>query len=95
MSPFNHPYNIQINALKDWTGWLAKYVIFAIVFSWVIGWTPYGRDDTDSGSWGGGRSGMVPATDALTGCQYLRTQGGGITPRLNSQGKQLGCKRDV
>jgi hypothetical protein len=31
------------------------------------------RDDTDMGSWGGGRSGIKPVTDALTGgCQYPR-----------------------
>ena len=41
---------------------------------------------------GGGRSGMEPKTDALTGCQYLSAPGGGLTPRLDGQGKQIGCR---
>lgn len=36
------------------------------------------------------RSGMVPLTDHLTGCQYLRTFSG-ITPRLRADGTQI-CK---
>lgn len=35
------------------------------------------------------RSGLKLHTDAMTGCQYLSTSGGGITPRLDSQGRQI------
>lgn len=35
------------------------------------------------------RSSLKLHTDAMTGCQYLSTSGGGITPRLDSQGKQI------
>lgn len=45
----------------------------------------YGRDNTD----GKTRSNMHLHTDALTGCQYLSVFGGGITPRLDSSGKQI------
>ena len=30
-------------------------------------------------------------TDAQTGCQYL-SKGNGLTPRLDREGKHLGCK---
>lgn len=39
-----------------------------------------------------GRSGLRPHIDALTGCQYLSGQEGGITPRLDASGKQI-CRR--
>ena len=83
---------MQLEVLKNWTGWIAKWVTIAIVVSWAIGQTPYGRDDSDSGSWGDGRSGMEPKTDALTGCQYLRAPGGGLTPRLDGRGRHVGCR---
>lgn len=35
------------------------------------------------------RFGLKLHTDAMTGCQYLSTSGGGITPRLDSQGRQI------
>lgn len=46
---------------------------------------PIGRDDTD----GATRSGLVARTDARTGCQYLETAGGGITPRLDAHGNHI------
>lgn len=46
------------------------------------------RDDTD----GAERSGMSLFTDRGTGCQYLAARySGGITPRLDAQGKHV-CK---
>ena len=47
------------------------------------------RDDTDPPD---GRSGMRLYTDSLTGCQYLATPYGSLTPRLNASGNQMGCK---
>lgn len=47
------------------------------------------KDDTDPPD---GRSGMVIYTDHLTGCQYLARPLGGVTPRLDAQGRQLGCR---
>lgn len=46
-------------------------------------------DDTDPPD---GRSGMRLLTDAHTGCQYLAVPLGGITPRLDGEGRQVGCK---
>ena len=46
------------------------------------------RDDSDPID---GRSNMSVLTDALTGCQYLTTQRGGITPRWTRDGEQV-CK---
>lgn len=48
-------------------------------------------DDSDSPT--GERSGVKPRTDHLTGCQYLESSRGGITARLDSDGKHVGCKR--
>lgn len=44
-----------------------------------------GRDATD----GKERSGLALKTDAMTGCQYLASPWGGITPRLDRFGKQI------
>lgn len=50
---------------------------------------PVPRDDSDASTVV--RSGMTPRTDHLTGCQYL-TGGGGITPRMGADGKQI-CEK--
>ena len=47
----------------------------------------FDMDSTD----GSERSGLALHTDAKTGCQYLSTAQGGITPRLDSNGKHV-CK---
>ena len=44
-------------------------------------------DDCDLGV--GRRCGMRPRHDALTGCEYLETAGGGITPRMAANGHQV------
>lgn len=44
-----------------------------------------GGDSTD----GAQRSNMKLHTDSMTGCQYLSVSGGGITPRLDANGKQI------
>jgi hypothetical protein len=84
---------VTLDEAKKFTGWLAGYVIFGwcIVFAlWLL---PLSRDTTD-GEWPN-RSGVRPRTDALTGCQYLETSKGGITPRINASGRHLGCDSQV
>jgi hypothetical protein len=83
-----------LKTLKLFTLWLLK--LFAIIFvvSCLIYITPINRDDTDKGMWGGGRSGIKSTTDALTGCQYLVSPDGGITPRLSSDGNHI-CARSL
>lgn len=39
------------------------------------------------------KSGMVIHTDALTGCQYLSVSAGGLIPRWDAQGRQVGCRK--
>lgn len=48
------------------------------------------RDATDNPS--GERSGMGLRTDHGTGCQYLVTPFGGITPRVDAHGRHVGCR---
>ena len=48
-------------------------------------------DDTDA-SWYS-RSGMSLHTDQLTGCQYLSVMFGGMVPRTDGNGKQIGCRK--
>lgn len=47
-------------------------------------------DDCDSPI---GRCGMKPMTDHRTGCQYLATSSGGLTPRLDADGRQI-CRKE-
>lgn len=61
-----------------WIG--AKELDAAAFGQWGIG-----RDATD----GKERSGLALKTDAMTGCQYLVSPWGGITPRLDKLGKQI------
>jgi hypothetical protein len=80
----------MLKALKDWTRWIAGWIFIGMVVTWVLNALPIGRDDTD-GAWPH-RSGVNVATDAATGCQYLLTRDGGITPRVDAKSKQLGCR---
>ena len=50
------------------------------------------RDDTDDPS--GSRSGLIVYTDHRTGCQYVGTVLGGITPRLDKDGKPVCVKQE-
>lgn len=50
---------------------------------------PVERDATDPPN---GRSSMKLLVDHETGCHYLSVSGGGITPRLDADGKHI-CRR--
>lgn len=78
---------------KAFTAWLAGWWIFGICLTFAFWMLPLSRDSTD-GEWPN-RSGMRPHTDAFTGCQYLETSKGGITPRINASGRHLGCRSQV
>jgi len=67
-------------------GWV---VLLLCAASWVYNKTDMGKDSTDSPD---GRSNMVVRTDHLTGCEYLESSGGGLTPRLNAGGGHEGCR---
>lgn len=68
---------------------LAIWIVFCLVFFYATGGFDY--DSTDNAA-AGERSGMVLYTDHLTGCQYVAPMFGGMTPRLDKDGNQVGCK---
>lgn len=57
------------------------WLVIAVIV--LVTWGHASRDDSD----GKKRSGLIVYTDALTGCQYLGTVVGAITPRLDKDGK--------
>lgn len=78
--------------LKMFAEWLIVILIIAVIIQYLIAASPIGRDDTDEGrGWFARRSNMTVYTDHKTGCQYLATPSGGLTPRLDGEGKQI-CK---
>lgn len=72
---------------------IGKWAIIALLgftaWQWV---SPPARDATDPPS--GARSGMRLRTDSGTGCQYLETRAGALSPRLGPDGKQV-CGQGV
>ena len=62
-------------------------VLISIVI--VVGLWAHHQPPRDNSDPIDGRSNMSVLTDALTGCQYLATQRGGITPRMGADNKQV------
>jgi hypothetical protein len=77
--------------LKKWTKWLAQWFCVWYALLTLVSFTPLLRDDTDPGQWMA-RSSLAPRTDGLTGCQYLAASNSGLTPRLDSKGRHVGCR---
>lgn len=76
--------------LKQFTLWVCFWITLSFVINFLFNrFTDIGRDDSDSKT---ERSGVRVVTDHLTGLQYLETEKGGITPRLNIDGKQIIAK---
>ncbi len=71
---------------------IGKWAIIAAlgIAAWHWAWPP-ARDATDPPS--GPRSGMQLRTDSGTGCQYLETKGGALTPRMDRAGRQVCTQR--
>ena len=74
-----------INWQRAWFALMAVWV-FVFICHLILPLAP--KDDSDSPT---ARSGMLVLTDHLTGCQYLTTSRGGITPRWTRDGEQV-CK---
>lgn len=53
---------------------------------------PSPRDDSDEPVKNGKVSEMKVRIDYLTGCNYLESSNGSLTPRRNALGYQVGCK---
>jgi len=66
---------------------LVVYFLLNALFSWLR----IGFDETDNHH-ARARSGLGLHVDQATGCQYLSTATGGITPRLDAAGRHL-CGR--
>lgn len=62
------------------------YVVILIGIAKLITcWQPLDETDLDREH----RSGVTPIIDYGTGCQYLKITFGGVTPRLDTSGKQI------
>lgn len=64
---------------------LFALVVFSL-FQFLYSLTDFGKDDTDPPE---GRSGLAPRVDYKTGCQYLESSSGGLTPRMQKDGTHL------
>lgn len=67
---------------------LIAWIIGYYVFSFVAGQFEMGFDDTDD-KLSGERSGMALHIDNRTGCHYLASSAGSLTPRLDKSGRQI------
>ena len=75
--------------MKKYVEAFGSFINGAIVMLVILGiiGVVVGRDDSDQPS--GKRSGMRPRRDALTGCEYLESWTGALTPRMGSDGRQV------
>lgn len=80
---------MTLSESKDFVRWIGKYALIWMLIVIAYNCSPFGRDNTDP-AWPG-RSDMELKIDAMTGCQYLVSGGGGITPRLDAGGSHVGC----
>jgi nitrogen fixation-related uncharacterized protein len=62
------------------------FVGLLVVVAFLFGVFVPSFDDTDAP---GERSGLRPYTDHGTGCQYLSTSDGALTPRLGADGRPI------
>lgn len=79
--------------------WFTVGAVQALAVMFVCGWLIIkalnwfdipARDATDPP---GGRSQLALRTDHETGCQYLATRSGGLTPRRAADGRQI-CREN-
>ena len=85
---------IVLESIVKWVAllWAGLFLgaLMALVVSLAISESHKARDADGSGT----HSGMTVLTDQQTGCQYLggHYSDGGITPRMDGDGKQVGCR---
>lgn len=80
---------MTLKETKRYTIWVLRLVLVYFAVQVVLFELPIFRDETDPES---GRSGMRLRIDAGTGCQYLESSGGGLTPRLGKDTRHIGCR---
>ena len=76
------------DGLDKFFKFFAWVILIIMVVCFLYNLTDFGKDSTDSPN---ERSNMVIRTDYKTGCEYLESGSGGLTPRLNVNSQQLGC----
>lgn len=81
---------MTLDECKSFTSWFAKRLLVGLFAFTIVAFIFTPRDDSDALD--GARSNLAVRTDARTGCQYLETGRGGITPRLDVAGRQVGCR---
>ena len=64
-------------------------LLIASLVVWAVNTGSGGPLDSTDNHTTGDRSGLRILIDHGTGCQYLRTSSGGITPRLDANGKPM------
>lgn len=60
-------------------------IVFTFLFTFIANTFKIGFDSTDGES----RSGMKIYIDNMTGCEYLGSQTGGLTPRLDKNSNHI------
>ena len=84
---------MTLQQFKKITDYVMIYMMALILLVMLFNLSPIGRDSSDSNkSWGYGRSGLNIHRDKLTGCQYLSTADGGLTPRIIRGNQIFGCE---
>lgn len=65
-----------------------EFLAALLIRDWLVApkWRLWRRDDTDAP---GARSGLMVYTDHATGVQYVGTQGGGLTVRVDAEGRPM------
>lgn len=74
---------------------MKNLAIGLMLFLAFVAWTEWLRpyDDSDDAK-AGTRSGFHVYKDNLTGCEYLSITFTGVTPRMDSKGRQV-CRKEV
>lgn len=84
---------MTLQETKEYTKWLARFLLIGYVLIAIINEcysiSPIGRDDSDAKIAG---SGLAIRTDYKTGCQFYESKSGALTPRMDGEFNQLGCK---
>ena len=68
---------------------VAMTTVVAFVLGFAVAQPEHPRDTTDPPV---GRSELRLRVDYATGCEYLSTAFGGLTPRVDGHGTHLGCR---
>ena len=80
---------MNLKDLKEFVVWLAGWWVIGHIILAAISWLPFGRDSTDP-PWPS-RSGLSVFKDEWSGCEYLATSKGHLTPRMDTKGYHAGC----